>query len=75
MMTDPAADEIKSTIKALNTGKAPGLDEIPVELLRYGGDNLAIPIQTLILSVWNGKPVSQHWIDAIKLSLYKGKGS
>ena len=51
MMTDPDADEIKSTIKAVNTGKAPGLDGIPVELLRYGGDNLAIAIHTIILAV------------------------
>ena len=75
MMTDPDADEIKSTIKAVNTGKAPGLDGIPVELLHYGGDNLAIAIHTIILAVWHGEPVSQDWIDAIMVSLYKGKGS
>ena len=75
MMTDPDADEIKSTIKAVNTGKAPGLDGIPVELLRYRGDNLAIVIHTIILAVWHGEPVPQDWIDAIMVSLYKGKGS
>ena len=34
MMADPTFDEVKSTIEEVNTGKAPGLDGIPVELLR-----------------------------------------
>ena len=75
MMTDPSVDEIKSTIREVNTGKAPGLDGIPVELLRFGGDNLAVAIQAFILAVWHGDSVPQDWIDAIMVSLYKGKGS
>ena len=58
MMTDPTFDEVKSTIEEVNTGKAPGLDGIPVELLRCGGDNIATAVYTFILSVWHGDPVA-----------------
>ena len=49
---------MKSTIEEVNTGKAPGLDGIPVELLRCGGDNIATAVYTFILSVWHGDPVA-----------------
>ena len=74
-MTDPTINEIKFTIKEVNTGKAPGLDGIPVELLHFGGDNVVIKILALIIAVWNGDPTPQDWVDAIVLSLYKGKCS
>ena len=75
MMFKPTLDDIKKTIKEVNTGKAPGLDGIPVEILRSGGDNIAAAIHTLILEACEGVPVPQDWIDAILISLYKGKGS
>ena len=56
-MTNPNLKEIKANIREVNTGKAPGLDGIPVEFLCFGGDNLATAIQTLILDVWGGNPV------------------
>ena len=53
MMTDPTFDEMKYTIKEVNTGKAPGLDGIPVELLHCGRGNVAA-VYTFILGVWHG---------------------
>ena len=39
-MTDPTFDAVKSTNKEVNMiVKASGLDRIPVELLRYGGNS------------------------------------
>ena len=75
MMTIPDLEEIKTTIRKVNTGKAPGLDGIPVELLRFGGDNLAAAVHTFILHAWEGNHVPQDWVDAILLSLFKRKGS
>ena len=63
------------TIEEVNTGEAPGLHGIPVELLRCGGDNIATAVYTFILGVWHGDLVPQDWVDAIMLSLYKSKGS
>ena len=75
MMADPTFDEVRSTIEEVNTGKAPGLDGIHVELLRCGEDNIAIAVYTFIIGVWHGDSVPQDWVDAIMLPLYKGKGS
>ena len=74
-MADSIFDEVKSTIEEVNTGKASGLDGIPVELLRCRGDNIAAAVYTFIIGVWHDDPVPQDWVDAIMLPLYKGKGS
>ena len=74
MMDHPSSDEIHKTIKQINTGKAPGLDGIPIEVLLHGGGKLAAEIHCLISDVWLGAPVPKDWIDAILISLYKGKG-
>ena len=65
MMTNPTFDEVKSTIEEVNIGKAPGLDGIPVELLRCGGDNNAKAVYIFILGVWHRDP--QDWVDAVML--------
>ena len=74
LLRDPSLEEIKSCLKQLNTGKAPGLDGIPVELLLHGGENLHQAVHLLNLRVWRDEPMPQDWIDAFLVSLYKGKG-
>ena len=74
MMDHPSLDEIQKTIKEINTGKAPGLDGIPIEILLHGGDKLSSEIHHLISDIWRGGPVPQDWVDAILISLFKGKG-
>ena len=74
LLREPTAEEIQACLKQLNTGKAPGLDGIPVELLLHGGENLLNALKHLILCVWSDKPMPQDWIDAVLVILYKGKG-
>ena len=74
LLRDPSLVEIKSCLKQLNTGKAPGIDGIPVELLLHGGENLHQAVHSLNLRVWHDEPMPQDWIDAFLVSLYKGKG-
>ena len=74
LLREPSLDEIKACLKQLNTGKAPGLDGIPVELLLHGGENLHQAIHSINLRVWLGEQAPQDWIDAFLVSLYKGKG-
>ena len=79
MMDHPSIDEIHKTMKQINTGRAPGLDGVPIEVLLHGvtnsgGDKLAAEIHCLISDVWLGAPAPQDCIDAILISLYKGKG-
>ena len=71
---EPSIDETITCIKQINSNKAPGLDGIPVELLKHGGMNVHCAVHSLIISIWKGDPVPQDWIDAILIMLYKGKG-
>jgi hypothetical protein len=52
MNIPPDLEEVKATIKEINTGKAPGLDGIPVELLLHGGEQIASVIHSLILDIF-----------------------
>ena len=75
MMLVQSLAGVKSAIDKVKRGKAPGLDGIPAELLQSSGDNVTSTIHKLILTVWQGKLAPQDWVDAILLSLFKGKGS
>lgn len=55
-------EERTACIKQINSNKALDVDSIPVELLKYGGRNVHCAVQSSI------------WIDAILITLYKGKG-
>ena len=48
---EPSLDETINSIKQINTDKAPGLDGIPVELLRHDGENLNRAVHSLILDI------------------------
>ena len=71
---EPTLEEVVKCIMSVNTNKAPGLDGVPVELLRHGGPNVHLAVHSIILSVWRGIQVPQDWVDAILIMLYKGKG-
>lgn len=71
---EPTFHEVVTCIKQINTGKAPGWDGIPVELLVSGGPNVHYGIHNVFLSVWRGSPVPQDWVDALMVPVYKGKG-
>ena len=57
--TVPTVDEVVACIKQVNTGKAPGIDRIPVELLLHGATNVHKAVFNFILSGWNDGPTSQ----------------
>ena len=75
MMDLPDMSEVHSAMQQVNTGKAPGLDGIPMEVLLCGGEKIEVEIHRLIVEVWTGGSVPQDWIDAILIALFKGKGS
>lgn len=74
MMVEPTSEELNSSMARINTGKAPGFDGIPIELITLGGENVSSQVHKHILSVWRGNDVAQDWVNAIMLPLYKGKG-
>ena len=74
MDRQPTSDEVRQAIKQINSGKAPGRDGIPVDLLKVESHKMTEMITVLIVDCWNGTPVPQDWIDGTLISLYKGKG-
>ena len=70
----PSFEETMAAMGQINTGKAPGPDGIPIELIVHGGVNVHQAVHSLLIAVWGGVPVPQCWIDAILIFLYKGKG-
>ena len=70
----PCMDEIRLYIKQINSGKAPGLDGIPVKQLKTGSENMHWPIHNFFTEWWSGADIFQYWCDARLVLLYKKNG-
>lgn len=70
----PTLAEVKRSIAGLKNNKASGPDNIPAELLKYGGDTIANHIHAIITAIWETKCVPQQWKDADITNIYKKKG-
>ena len=75
MGVSPTLEEVKSSILSLKNGKSPGVDGIPGEVIKYGGDELCEALHIFIIEMWEKEQVPQQWKDARIISIYKGKGT
>ncbi len=66
--------EIMEAIRKLKFGKAPGLDGITAEMLKYGGEIFIDWMVWICNLVWEQSRVPVAWSKAIIVLLYKGKG-
>lgn len=67
----PSLQEVDSAIQKLKTGKSPGEDGIPPEILKCCSGILAPWILRILLLVWEHEVIPQDWSDAIILPFYK----
>ena len=74
MAAKPTLEEVKSAIKKLNLGKAPGKDGLPAEIFVHGGDHLALIMHHLICDLWDQDRLPKDWCDPIMIAIFKGKG-
>ena len=58
---DILLSEVQKAIKKLKNQKAPGIDDIPSELLKQADDSVAIVLQKLCNSVWKSKIWPEDW--------------
>ena len=70
----PTVQEIQHSLKEMSSGKAPGIDGIPAEVLKYGGPSLVTHLTDLIGKIWEEKAVPQDFKDALLVHVYKHKG-
>ena len=54
-------DEIKSALKRLKNGKAPGIDNIPGELLKVDPENTVNELDTLFNAIWEREEIPADW--------------
>ena len=63
----PTLEDLSKAIDCLTSGKAPGNDGIPPEVLKSGKPSLLQPLQDLLCHCWDMR-------DANIVTLYKNKG-
>jgi hypothetical protein len=70
----PTETELKLALEKLTTGKAPGKDGIPAEVIKCGGSVLFTHLYDLLCQCWDEGAVPQDMRDANIITLYKNKG-
>lgn len=68
---EPSYEEVLRAITNIKNHKAPGTDNIPGELLKYGGTALWRRVYELVLSVWREEQLPDEWKVGIIVPLYK----
>ena len=72
--TEPTVEELSKAIDCLSTGKAPGEDGIPPEVIKSGKDALLKDLHELLCLCWKEGCVPSDMRDAKIVTLYKNKG-
>ena len=68
-------DEVKKAIKQTSSGKAVGMDGIPVELYKAAGPVTLAAFHDTLTSLWEEKVIPHDFRDATVVPLFKNKGS
>ena len=71
---EPTVDELSKVIDSLATGKAPGSDSIPPDLIKHCKTTLLHPLHEFLYQCWREGAVPQDMRDAKIVTLYKNKG-
>ena len=70
----PSFDEVEKAILSLKDNKAAGPDNIPAEVIKYGGCALHRRLHSVILVCWSAKCLPHQWKDANIILVHKQKG-
>jgi len=58
-------------IEKLKSHKSPGIDQIPVKLIKAGGKTICCEIHKLNISIWNKEELPEEWKESIIVPIYK----
>ena len=72
--TEPTLEELSKAIDSLASGKAPGSDGIPPDLLKHCKTTLLHSLHVLLCQRWQEGAVPQGMRDAKMITLFKFKG-
>ena len=68
---DILKEEIELAIKNLKPGKSPGIDNIPAELIKYGGDHVKEAFHALCQKIWQQKSWPKEWTQSLIIPIPK----
>ncbi|XP_076046084.1 uncharacterized protein LOC143028190 [Oratosquilla oratoria] len=71
MNESPTFLELEKAMNQMKARKSPGPDNIPFELLQYGGMSLKTRLHNLILKIWTVQQVPKDLKDAVIITLFK----
>ena len=65
LVPEPSSAEVELAINKIKSHKAPGIDQIPSELIKAGGRTICLEIHKLITSIWKKEKLSEEWKESI----------
>ncbi|PSN43801.1 hypothetical protein C0J52_15501 [Blattella germanica] len=71
LVEEPSALEVEMTIEKLKMYKASGIDGIPVELIKSGGEKLREKIHRLFSLIWKQEALPNEWKESVIIPIYK----
>jgi hypothetical protein len=69
--TSPTIEEVEMAVQKLKKHNAPGMDNIPAELCKYGGNELVKHLHTIIKEIWLKEKMPTDWNISIICSIHK----
>jgi hypothetical protein len=67
-----SASEVEMDIEKLKIHKAPGIAQIPTEMIKTGGRTILSEIHKLINSIWDMKELPRYCQESMTMHIYKG---
>lgn len=71
MVEPPNIRDVARAISKLKNNKAPGIDNIPGELLKYGGEQIAAALLELINKIWITETLPVEWQTSVICPIHK----
>lgn len=71
MDAPPTTTELTRALQQLKNNKAPGIDNIPAELFKFGGSVLFSRLHHLILQIWDKSTVPAEFRNSLIVTLFK----
>jgi hypothetical protein len=71
LVPEPSAFEVELAIEKLKSHRSPGIDQIPVEMIKAGGRTFHCAIHKLIISIWNKEELPEEWKELIIVPTHK----
>ena len=64
-------EEVEAAVRSLTPGKSPGVDNVPGELLKGGGEEIVNALTTLCQQIWEQKKWPTEWTQSLVIPLPK----